>query len=68
MRSRHEWRCSTCGKLLGIITRGRVHIKFTRSHEYIVGFPATCSCRACGTLNEHRANPDTITQGTAARR
>lgn len=47
-----EWRCSHCGKLLGIVRDGRIHLKFARGHEYIVGFPATSVCRGCRTLNE----------------
>jgi hypothetical protein len=40
-----EWRCSTCNKLLGIIGHGRLHLRFARGHEYMVGFPATSVCR-----------------------
>ena len=47
-----EWRCSGCGKLLGLRKADRLHIRFARSHEYLVGFPATGTCRCCGTLNE----------------
>jgi len=47
-----EWRCTRCGKLLGILEDARLHIRFARGHEYIVGFPASSVCRSCGTLNE----------------
>jgi len=47
-----EWRCSRCSKLLGLLRNGRLHLKFARGHEYLVGFPATSVCRGCRTLNE----------------
>lgn len=46
-----RWRCSTCGRLLGVIRSGRLHVRFTRGHEYIAALPATCTCRGCDTLN-----------------
>ncbi len=49
---RQEWRCRRCGKLLGIRIDGRVHIHFTRGHQYLVGYPTTVICRKCKTLNE----------------
>lgn len=49
-----EWRCSRCGKLLGVLRDGRLHLRFARGHEYLVGFPATSVCRGCRTLNELR--------------
>lgn len=51
-----EWRCSNpnCRKKLGSIRDGRLHLKFARGHEYLVGFPATSVCRGCRTLNELR--------------
>ncbi len=49
---KREWRCTRCGKLLGILEDARLHIRFARGHEYIVGFPATSVCRSCRTLNE----------------
>ncbi|MFC1610837.1 hypothetical protein ACFL6C_07755 [Myxococcota bacterium] len=54
-RSSHasdDWRCICCDKLLGAIEAGRLHIRFARGHQYIVGIPATVICRGCGTLNE----------------
>lgn len=47
-----EWRCSRCGKMLGILRDGRLHLRFARGHEFLVGFPATGVCRGCRTLNE----------------
>lgn len=47
-----EWRCSRCGKLLGILRAGRLHLRFARGHEFFVGIPATGVCRNCSTLNE----------------
>ena len=46
-----EWRCSNCGRLLGVTRSGRLHVRFTRGHEYIAALPATCTCRGCGALN-----------------
>ncbi len=47
-----EWRCTRCGKLLAVLRGDRVHIRFARGHEYLVGFPVTGLCRSCKTLNE----------------
>lgn len=47
-----EWRCARCGKLLGVFEDERLHIRFSRGHEYLVGFPITTVCRNCHTLNE----------------
>lgn len=47
-----EWRCRHCGKLLGMIAMARVHLRFARGHEYLVGLPVTATCRGCRTLNE----------------
>ena len=52
--AKQEWRCSRCGKLLGMVREGRLHLRFARGHEYLVGFPATSVCRSCRTLNELR--------------
>jgi phage FluMu protein Com len=49
-----EWRCSNCSKKLGSLRNGRLHLRFARGHEYLVGFPATSVCRGCRTLNEIR--------------
>jgi phage FluMu protein Com len=47
-----DWRCKKCGKLLGIRSDDRIHITFSRGHDYIVGLPAVGTCRGCGSLNE----------------
>lgn len=49
---KREWRCTKCEKLLGVLQRGRIHIRFARGHEYLVGLPASSVCRHCRTLNE----------------
>jgi len=48
----------------------RLHIRFSRSHEYMVGFPVTGVCRSCQTLNEIGTPPqdshrslETVTTG-----
>lgn len=52
------WRCTRCRALLARKRGGRLHVRFARGHEYIVGLPATTRCRFCQTLNEYPA-PDT---------
>lgn len=47
-----DWRCARCRMLLGIVDGDRLHIRFARGHQYIVGIPATSVCRGCGTMNE----------------
>ena len=59
-----EWRCSHCGKLLGIVRDDRLHLRFARGHEYLVGFPATGVCRGCRTLNEASGPSDTTAAST----
>jgi len=54
MTREREWRCSRCGRRIGVIQGDRLHIRFARGHEYLVGFPATCVCRNCRTLNDIR--------------
>ena len=49
---RQEWRCIGCTKLLGVLAGDRLHIRFGKGHEYLVGFPVTGTCRHCNTLNE----------------
>ncbi|KGJ09731.1 hypothetical protein [Paracoccus sphaerophysae] len=51
----NDWRCNCCGKLLGVRRDGLMHLSFARGHEYLVGFPATATCRGCGTLNQATA-------------
>jgi len=50
-----EWRCTRCSKLLGVCRDGRMHLRFARGHEYLVGFPVQATCRGCGTLNHATA-------------
>jgi ribosomal protein S27E len=47
-----EWRCTQCGKLLGRTEGGRLRVRFSRKHEYMVALPATATCWGCGALNE----------------
>jgi len=67
MQGEREWRCTGCGKLLGMRRGERLHIRFARSHEYVVGLPATGVCRGCGTLNEQASGARTTTLDAAAR-
>ena len=53
--SNSEWRCTRCDKLLGVCRDGQMHLRFTRGHEYFVGFPVVATCRGCGTLNRAAA-------------
>lgn len=53
--SNTDWRCTQCDKLLGVRRDGRMHLRFARAHEYLVGFPITATCRGCGTLNQASA-------------
>ena len=46
------WRCTRCDKLLGVRRGGRLHLRHSRNHEYLVCLPVSATCRACGTLNE----------------
>jgi hypothetical protein len=50
-----EWRCTRCDKLLGVCRDGRMHLRFARGHEYLVGFPVQATCRGCGSLNNATA-------------
>ncbi|MDK8871734.1 hypothetical protein [Paracoccus sp. SSJ] len=50
-----DWRCNSCGKLLGIRRDGLMHLSFARGHEYLVSYPATATCRRCGALNQATA-------------
>lgn len=55
MISNSEWRCTRCDKLLGVCRDGRMHLRFARGHEYLVGFPVEAICRGCRTLNHATA-------------
>ena len=49
------WHCTCCDKVLGICRDSRMHLRFARGHEYLVGFPIQATCRGCGTLNHASA-------------
>ena len=38
-RTPDDWRCQRCSKLLGRLKNGVLHLRFERSHEYIVSRP-----------------------------
>ena len=61
---KREWRCTRCGKLLGILDGRRLHIRYARGHQYFVSFPVTGVCPGCGTMNE-LAGPAEAHSGTA---
>lgn len=66
--SMREWRCRRCGKLLGAVESGRLHVRLARGHEYIVSLPAATVCRGCRALNELRSQPlSSPSSGTLAR-
>ena len=50
-----QWRCSRCGRLLGVLESERLHLRFGRVHDYLVSFPATSVCPKCRALNEMSA-------------
>ena len=52
-----EWRCSSCGKLLGVSRDDCMHLRFARGHEYFVAFPVVATCRGCGALNQAQTPP-----------
>jgi hypothetical protein len=47
-----NWRCSTCGSLLGRRVGNRLLIRFSRGHQYTLEGPVTAVCRCCKALNE----------------
>lgn len=47
-----DWRCTCCGKMLGLRHGSVVLIQFARGHCYRAPRPMTAVCRGCGTLNE----------------
>jgi len=47
-----EWRCNQCGRLLGQLLDGRLHLQIARGRAYLVGFPVTTACLGCRALNE----------------
>jgi len=51
-----EWRCTQCGKLLGMANGNQLHIRVQKHREYLVGLPVTANCHGCGTLNRKSAS------------
>lgn len=56
-RSLTNWRCRSCGQLLGRYLDHRMQISFARGHEYYVTLPVTTRCRTCKSLNELALRP-----------
>jgi len=52
MSTQKEWRCAQCGKLLGKVSKDRLHIRYERGCEYLASLPVSSTCRKCGALNE----------------
>jgi len=52
-----NWRCRSCGHLLGRYLDHRMQISFARGHEYYVTLPVTTRCRSCRSLNELTPRP-----------
>lgn len=50
-----DWRCTSCDKVLGVPREDRMHLRFSRGHEYFVGYPVMAVCRSCGTMNQSTA-------------
>lgn len=50
-----SWLCRECQGQLGKIVGNRLHIRFSRGHEYFTALPASSRCRFCKTLNEVHA-------------
>ena len=57
---KQEWRCAGCGKLLGVHNGTRLHIRMEKGHEYLVGLPATATCRGCRQINEFHSKPNSL--------
>jgi|GEM_PF-409972 hypothetical protein len=51
-----DWRCTQCGKLLGMSNGNQLHIRVQKNREYLVGLPVTANCHGCGTLNRKSAS------------
>lgn len=48
----NAWCCCACGKTLGVRRGARMHLRFSRGHEYLTGYPVQATCRGCRTINE----------------
>ena len=53
---RIDWRCRTCGGLLGVQRDGRLHIK-RRGAQYAVRGEVLAVCPRCAELNTTRTVP-----------
>ena len=51
-----EWRCGTCGTLLGVERQGRMFLKY-KTAQYIVTGPIMAVCRRCTEISETLAAP-----------
>lgn len=50
-----QWRCSSCGLLLGMRTGGEIEVRY-KDARYVVSGTVRASCRRCGTDNVVRAS------------
>ncbi|MCC6644567.1 MAG: hypothetical protein IT374_03220 [Polyangiaceae bacterium] len=65
-RTEREWRCRSCGTLLGVERQGKMHLKY-KTAQYVVTGPVTAICRRCSELNEITCAPaDAAASGRAA--
>lgn len=46
----HEWRCRSCGALLGVCRGDAVEVRY-KTAAYVVRGELTAVCRRCGTTN-----------------
>jgi hypothetical protein len=59
----HQWRCCSCGTLLGVERQGRLHLKY-KSAQYVVTGMVTSVCRRCDTTNQIECRPEEAAPGT----
>ena len=52
--SNQEWRCTKCGRLLGLHKNKAVHIKHKRAQLVVTG-SVMAVCPVCAELNETRS-------------
>jgi len=50
-RTDGEWRCRSCGTLLGVERQGRMHLKY-KMVQYVVTGTVTAVCRRCTETSE----------------
>ena len=60
---KRKWRCTSCGKLLGVVEGGLLSIRFARGYDYRVGLPAKATCWRCGVVNELPGGGSAIAHG-----